>query len=56
MHLWPGLTSGLIVFIVALTGSILVVEDELDAFFNTEFYKAVSVSQKNCWLMAVFQI
>ena len=52
LHLWLGLASGLIVFIVALTGSILVFEDELDEFFNPEFYKAVSVSQKNCLLMA----
>lgn len=39
LHLWLGLISGLIVFIVALTGSILVFEEEIDAFINPEFYK-----------------
>ncbi|KFF05358.1 PepSY-associated TM helix domain-containing protein [Flavobacterium reichenbachii] len=38
LHLWLGLASGLIVFIVALTGSILVFEDEIDPILNPEFY------------------
>ncbi|PBI83755.1 hypothetical protein BSF41_44700 [Flavobacterium sp. ACN2] len=43
LHLWLGLTSGLIVFIVALTGSILVFEEEIDAFINPEFYKVSNI-------------
>ena len=39
LHLWLGLSSGLIVFIVALTGSLLVFEKEIDEFVNPEFYK-----------------
>ncbi|WP_281233089.1 PepSY-associated TM helix domain-containing protein [Flavobacterium gelatinilyticum] len=46
LHLWLGLISGLIVFIVALTGSILVFEDELDQFFNPEFYKVAAVGKE----------
>ena len=46
LHLWLGLASGLIVFIVALTGSILVFEDELDEFFNPEFYKVASIGKE----------
>jgi uncharacterized iron-regulated membrane protein len=38
LHLWLGLLSGLIVFIVALTGSILVFEDEIDQLINPELY------------------
>lgn len=38
LHLWLGLASGLVVFIVALTGSILVFEDEIDPVINPEFY------------------
>jgi uncharacterized iron-regulated membrane protein len=43
IHLWLGLASGLIVFIVALTGSILVFEDEIDSCINPEFYKVSSI-------------
>lgn len=39
LHLWLGLGSGLIVFIVALTGSLLVFEKEIDQYINPEFYK-----------------
>lgn len=46
LHLWLGLASGLIVFIVALTGSILVFEDEIDAFVNPEFYKVWTIGTK----------
>ncbi|WP_243236284.1 PepSY-associated TM helix domain-containing protein [Flavobacterium pectinovorum] len=38
LHLWLGLASGLVLFIVALTGSILVFEKEIDQFINPEFY------------------
>lgn len=43
IHLWLGLASGLIVFIVALTGSILVFEEEIDSLINPEFYKVSSI-------------
>ena len=43
IHLWLGLTSGLVVFIVALTGSILVFEDEINPFINHEFYKVSNI-------------
>lgn len=46
LHLWLGLVSGLIVFIVALTGSILVFEEEIDAFVNPEFYKVSEIGTK----------
>nr|WP_294782550.1 PepSY-associated TM helix domain-containing protein [uncultured Flavobacterium sp.] len=46
LHLWLGLASGLIVFVVALTGSILVFEEELDEFFNPEFYKVAAVKNE----------
>jgi len=46
LHLWLGLSSGLIVFIVALTGSILVFEEEIDSFINPEFYKVASIGTK----------
>lgn len=38
IHLWLGLISGLIVFIVALTGSILVFEKEIDQIINKDYY------------------
>lgn len=46
LHLWLGLASGLIVFIVALTGSILVFEDEIDPIINPEFYKVSDIGTK----------
>ena len=46
LHLWLGLASGLIVFIVALTGSILVFEEEIDTFINPEFYKVSTIGTK----------
>ncbi|MCD9576348.1 PepSY-associated TM helix domain-containing protein [Flavobacterium soyae] len=46
LHLWLGLASGLIVFIAALTGSILVFEDEIDEFVNPEFYKVSEIGTK----------
>ena len=38
LHLWLGLASGLVVFIVALTGSIMVFEKELELMFHKKFY------------------
>ncbi|SDF16885.1 Uncharacterized iron-regulated membrane protein [Dyadobacter soli] len=38
LHLWLGVSSGLVVFIVALTGSILVFEDELEPVIYSRFY------------------
>lgn len=38
LHLWLGVSSGLVVFIVALTGSILVFEDELEPVFYPKFH------------------
>lgn len=45
LHLWLGVGSGLVVFIVALTGSLLVFEKEIDQFINPEFYTVSSVGQ-----------
>ncbi|MEL1241921.1 PepSY-associated TM helix domain-containing protein [Flavobacterium flavipallidum] len=45
IHLWLGLASGLVVFIVALTGSILVFEEEIDPFIHPEFYKVETVGK-----------
>lgn len=38
LHLWLGVSSGLVVFIVALTGSILVFEEELEPVIYPEFH------------------
>ena len=38
LHLWLGLGSGLIVFIVALTGSLLVFEEELEPLIHAQFH------------------
>ncbi|MFD1604402.1 PepSY-associated TM helix domain-containing protein [Flavobacterium artemisiae] len=43
LHLWLGLSSGLVVFIVALTGSLMVFEKEIDQFINPEFYNVTSI-------------
>src|SRR4051812_31972517 len=45
LHLWLGLGSGIVVFIVALTGSLLVFEKEIDQFINPEFYTVSTVGQ-----------
>ena len=37
LHLWLGISSGLVVFIVALTGSLLVFEVELEPVINRHF-------------------
>ncbi|MBO9199062.1 MULTISPECIES: PepSY-associated TM helix domain-containing protein [Niastella] len=44
LHLWLGLASGLVVLIVAGTGTLLVFEDELDEWANKDFY-TVAVPQ-----------
>ena len=38
LHLWLGIISGLVVFIVALTGSLLVFEEELEPVINRSFH------------------
>jgi uncharacterized iron-regulated membrane protein len=38
LHLWLGIISGLVVFIVALTGCILVFEDELEPVLYPDFH------------------
>ncbi len=38
LHLWLGVSSGLVVFIVALTGSILVFEEELEPVIYRKFH------------------
>ena len=43
LHLWLGLGSGLIVFIAALTGSILVFEKEIDNALNPEYYNVSTI-------------
>ncbi|MCF0061648.1 PepSY domain-containing protein [Dyadobacter chenwenxiniae] len=40
LHLWLGISSGLVVFIVALTGSLLVFEDELEPVIDSKFHIA----------------
>lgn len=40
LHLWLGVSSGLVVFIVALTGSILVFEEELEPVIYRKFHLA----------------
>lgn len=44
LHLWLGLASGLVVLIVAGTGTLLVFEDELDEWANKDFF-VVAVPQ-----------
>ncbi|UGU17234.1 PepSY domain-containing protein [Sinomicrobium kalidii] len=46
LHLWLGLASGLVVFVVALSGSILVFEKELDRFFRPGFHLVPEVSSE----------
>jgi uncharacterized iron-regulated membrane protein len=38
LHLWLGISSGLVVFIVALTGCLLVFEEELEPVINKSFH------------------
>jgi uncharacterized iron-regulated membrane protein len=38
LHLWLGISSGLVVFVVALTGCLLVFEDELEPVINKQFH------------------
>lgn len=48
LHLWLGLASGLVVLIVALTGSILVFEKEAEETFRNDFYfvEAPAIAQR----------
>ena len=45
LHLWLGLASGLVLFVVALTGSLLVFEKEIDQYINPEFYIVPNVGK-----------
>lgn len=45
LHLWLGLGSGIIVFIAALSGSILVFEKEIDKAINPEYYNVSTVGK-----------
>jgi uncharacterized iron-regulated membrane protein len=38
LHLWLGISSGLVVMVVAITGSLLVFEDELEHLFQPSLY------------------
>nr|MCU0354079.1 PepSY domain-containing protein [Cytophagales bacterium] len=38
IHLWLGLASGLVVFIVSLTGCLYVFEEEIRAATHADFY------------------
>ncbi|AFD07890.1 PepSY-associated TM helix domain-containing protein [Solitalea canadensis] len=40
VHLWLGIASGLILFVVCLTGTIYTFEAEVDEFFNAEKFEA----------------
>lgn len=40
VHLWLGVASGLVLFVVCLTGTIYTFEAEVDEFFNAEKFKA----------------
>lgn len=46
VHLWLGLASGLIVFVVALSGSILVFEEEMELLFHRKLLKVEEVKQQ----------
>lgn len=46
IHLWLGLCSGLVVFMVCLTGSILTFEEELDSTFSPKFYEVDAMGAK----------
>lgn len=47
LHLWLGIFSGLVVFIVALTGSLLVFEEELEPLINKSFHVVSSYEGKS---------
>jgi uncharacterized iron-regulated membrane protein len=44
LHLWLGLASGLVVFIVALTGSLLAFRDEIEPLTDSAFFTVSPVS------------
>lgn len=55
LHLWLGVSSGLVVFIVALTGSLLVFEDELEPVIDREFHIAAAHEGKQRLPLDVLQ-
>ncbi len=46
MHLWLGLTSGLIVFILGITGCLYVFTDEMKAYFYRKHFFVTSENEK----------
>lgn len=46
LHLWLGLASGLVICIVALTGCILVFEEELDELFAPDIFLANTITSQ----------
>jgi len=46
IHRWLGLISGLVVFIIGITGAIYAFEKELSAFFYKDIYKVTPEEQK----------
>src|SRR5690606_13563134 len=42
IHLWLGLASGLVVFIVSITGAIYVFQEEINLFLQAGVYKNVA--------------
>ncbi|MDQ6530494.1 PepSY-associated TM helix domain-containing protein [Flavobacterium sp. LHD-85] len=43
LHLWLGLASGIIIFIAAITGSLLVFEKEIDGTLNPDYYNVSEI-------------
>lgn len=43
LHLWLGLASGIIIFIAAITGSLLVFEKEIDSTLNPDYYNVSEI-------------
>lgn len=47
LHLWLGIVSGIVVLIVALTGSLLVFEEELEHTFHSSFFYVAAPANVN---------
>ncbi|SIS75087.1 Uncharacterized iron-regulated membrane protein [Zobellia uliginosa] len=46
VHLWLGLASGIVLFLVCLSGTLLVFEDEIKSFFTDDFVVETTEGQK----------
>ncbi|MDO6517957.1 PepSY-associated TM helix domain-containing protein [Zobellia uliginosa] len=46
VHLWLGLASGIVLFLVCLSGTLLVFEDEIKSFFTDDFVVEATEGQK----------